>query len=223
MKVDFIVLLSDPLPLKGIGSPSLKGSPEIICPQAKARADVCWVFTCWGPFPRDGVGRSTLPVTLNWRSKALPRSQLLNALQGTGPLPPSSNCTYCYSLGVGIGGQSEAGPCVGPGLSKGKLGAGGGAATCTPTLGNTCPWCCVRDPHVSSASLHNAGQEKSLQDAPPRKKLYSFSFPLSQLPTLTLFGTIRLPRGALSAPYPSCFHQSPNNYRLHPTSGPFLP
>lgn len=28
----FIVLLSDPLSLKGIETPSLKGSPEIICP-----------------------------------------------------------------------------------------------------------------------------------------------------------------------------------------------
>lgn len=47
----FIVLLSDPLPLKGIETPCLKGSPEIICPQANPSAAVCLVFTCWGPFP----------------------------------------------------------------------------------------------------------------------------------------------------------------------------
>lgn len=56
----FIVLLSDPLLLKGIGTPSLKGSPEIIYPQANASADVCLFFTCWGPFPRDGGGKSAL-------------------------------------------------------------------------------------------------------------------------------------------------------------------
>lgn len=72
-------------------------------------------------------------------------------------------------------------------------------------------------PYLSSASLQIAGQGKSLRAAAPGKKAVSaFSLPLSQLLTLTLFGTPGLPLGVPSAPYPSCLHHSPNDCRLHP-------
>lgn len=196
----------DPLPLqRDQNTPSLKGLPEIICPQAKPSVEL-WFLPAVASFPRDRRVRHTPFLTKPEGTGPLlpPRSQLLSAHQRGSFLFPKD--AYCHRLGPGDRGSEWDQSSHNPHALRLWGPACHGAVSKTPIC-----------PALASRLL----AREVFAAAPPSESCFCILLPFDTglLPSL---GPRPSPYAAFSTPHPSCLPQC-QQLLLTPISGSFLP
>lgn len=118
--------------------------------------------------------------------------------------------TYCHRLGPGD--QGEVGGLCGTGLNTSRMHS---------DFGGRMPWCCVQNPHLSSASLQIASQG-GLCSCPSQRKLFLHS-PSLDTGLLSSLGPPGLLFKRHSLPFTRVASLQCQQLLLTPISGSFLP